>query len=373
MYLRKLELINYRNHKALTLELNQRLNIILGKNAQGKTNILEAIYFLATGTSCQTNLPRELINWENKFVSIKGLVFYQGREVSLAAAISYKPTSQAGERVLAPVYTRSSSSLLKVVLFSPDDITIIKGEPEERRSFLDEFGSQVSAQYRHWRRQYGRILKHRNALLKTLPEKPPRGAAETIEAWNERLVEAGARLLVFRENLVKKLNHHSSRLYAEISPGTALSIKYVSNVGALEDKTLETVKAELKEAVQASLAKDIERGITLVGPHRDDLIFLDGEINLRSFGSQGEQRTAALSLKLAELEILGEEIGEPPVLLLDDVMSELDASRREKLMERVRNGAQAIITSTNPGYFEEFHLKEASVFEIKGKMVERLL
>ncbi|MDP3014385.1 MAG: DNA replication/repair protein RecF [Candidatus Subteraquimicrobiales bacterium] len=372
MYLKRLELINFRNYKNFVIEFGEKLNVVLGENAQGKTNVLEAIYLLSTGKSHRALTIKELVSRGASVANVRGTVCYRGRETRLKITINNQDeVGLARKENAVQIGTSSTPSLLKAVLFSPEDSAIVKGGPEKRRDFLDDFGFQLSPKYRYWRRQYGKILKQRNALLKTMPKEP--NAGEALWVWDERLAEAGAHLTIWRESLVESLNTNCACIYSEIAPGAALSIKYVNGAGAKGNKTFEVIESKLKEVLRADLIKDRERGATSAGPHRDDLVFLDKEVDLRSFGSQGEQRTTALALKLAELEILKEEIGESPVLLLDDVMSELDENHRLRLMAAVLNSAQTIITSTNPGYFNELHFKEASVFEVKEGKARRML
>lgn len=379
MKVQSLKLISYRNYKELSLELASGINIFTGKNAQGKTNIVEALYYAATGGSYRTNTETDLVLWEAVGASIRikferkdvanelKFIFIRGKR----RQISYNGHNIKGKELIGAI---------NMVLFSPEDLFLIKGAPANRRKFIDMEISQASTAYYNELTKYNHLLQQRNSLLKKIKEK--KASMEMLPLWDEQLSDSGAKITIKRLETVKKLNMLANLMQRRISGNTEnLSISY--QVKGLEGEDAKILKNNNGEAIFKSLKmwynnslkrlseEDMWRGYTSVGPHRDDIaVFVNG-IDLRSFGSQGQQRTGVLALKLSELEFIRSETGEYPILLLDDVMSELDADRRRKLLEFIqRESIQTVITATDTAYFQDnsigkyYHVSSGTVSEI---------
>ena len=333
MQIARLKLNYFRNYEALDLRPRPGLNVIVGENAQGKTNAVEAIFFCAFSRSHRTARDAELIN--------QGMSGgYVGLDVQ----------TRAGERkqvFIDRLQTQRSGELmgvLNVVMFSPEDLELVKGAPAERRRFLDMELSQLRPAYYYKIQQYNAALKQRNALLKGEPgrECSQREVREQLYVWDEQLAAAGADVMRMRQEFVDSLSTLARDLHRSISGGREqLAVSYAPSVDAARYGGTE--REALQEALYASALDDIRRGFTTMGPHRDDLSVCLGDAPVRVFGSQGQQRTAALSLKLAEREIFHDEFDEYPVLMLDDVLSELDAQRQAFVLNRI-GGGQTLIT-----------------------------
>ena len=345
MLVERLKLNDFRNYGSLRLTPGRGLNVIFGENAQGKTNAVEAIFLCAFARSHRTPRDAELIN-----AGMSG--GYVGLEIQTAAGsrlIEIKLRDGANKEIFVDrLACRRSGELMGVmnaVMFSPEDLELVKGAPAERRRFLDMELSQFRPAYFFALQRYNKALRERNALLRPEAVRARTGEAlrRELYVWDEQLITLGADIILKRAAFIEKLGGIAARLHHEISAGReALTIRYDPDV-RLTDAGPEDA---LAEALYASVSEDIRRGYTTVGPHRDDIdISLSGG-SVRTFGSQGQQRTAALSMKLSELELLREDRGEPPVLLLDDVLSELDARRQRALLEAMRD-CQSFLTCTS--------------------------
>ncbi|MHB0976936.1 MAG: DNA replication/repair protein RecF [Candidatus Aquicultorales bacterium] len=355
MRINELRLISFRNFSDTTVGLGPGFNLVIGRNARGKTNLLEAAYILAMGKSPRTGSLREVVRFGEEWAKIHGKAEAEGRACDLEATIH--ANGRSGFKVNGVRYDRRRAPLsMPIAIFSPDHLRLIKGPPEERREFLDSILTQTSPAYSHNRLTYGKVLRERNVAL----QKVAVGAMDEsiIDVYDEQLVASGTPLIEERAVLVERLSDVARGCYEELAAG-ALTVEYQSQI-APEGEVAGSFSSKLAERRTAELA----RGITLVGPHRDDLgVVLSGS-EMRSFASQGEQRTACLALKLAELEVLEEAFHVKPLLLLDDVMSELDEGRRRALMLKVLAGGQALISSTNVDYFSEEELRSATVTDL---------
>lgn len=348
MKVRALSLYNYRNYSKLDLEFKHNLNIFVGQNAQGKTNILESIYVGAMGRSHRTSTENELVRWQQPGGSITLSFTRQDIENKLV----FKFISNQNKEIILNGHTIKTRDLighLNAVMFSPEDLMLIKGVPAGRRKFLDSEISQASPSYYRNLMQYNRIVSQRNNLLKKIREN--RAKASMLETWDEQLAVSAAVIVEKRQSAIKKLAMLANLMHRKITNSREnLTISYLQS-GIIEP--VDNLKDWYLQQMTANRSVDIARGSTSVGPHRDDLIFEVNGINLRNFGSQGQQRTGVLAVKLAEIEFIKSETGEYPVLLLDDVMSELDASRREQLLSFIKDRIQTFITATEPKYFSE--------------------
>ena len=348
MNIKRLELKNFRNYKDETIELPSGASVFLGQNAQGKTNILEAVYYAALGRSHRTSADMELVRWDEGEALLSLDFFRMSAENKLEFRF-FRDSRRKIFRNGAPIRMKDLVGTINVVLFSPEDLFLIKGAPAGRRRFLDMEISQADPSYFYDLAVYTRLLTQRNTLLKRVRD----GEADESEIplWDVQIVPRAVNLIKKRIDTVKKLDELASGTQREISGGREkLSLRYELH-GADGDMTKDLF-SWYNEKLAESLRLDIVRGVTRFGPHRDDLAFFVNGTDLRAFGSQGQQRTGVLSLKLAELAFFKEETGEYPILLLDDVMSELDRDRREKLLSFIRGEKmQALITATDEAYF----------------------
>jgi len=356
MKVNKLILRNFRNYINLTLTFTHGINIFIGDNGQGKTNILEAIYYAAMGHSHRTNTDTELIRWQQDSASIS--IFFS--RLSIENSIVLKFNTNQKKEIINNNYTikpKELIGLLNVVLFSPEDLMLIKGMPTMRRRFLDMEISQISPAYYQQLLKYNRILAQRNTLLKKIREHTEK--AEMLDAWDEQLATIGSQIVKKRQIAIKKLAMLANLMHRKITDNKE-NLTVIYHKHGIDENIIENLADEYRKKLVELRQHDIYRGSTSVGPHRDDLILSVNGINLRTFGSQGQQRTGVLALKLSELEFIKSETGEYPVLLLDDVMSELDASRREHLIAFIQDRIQTFITATEKKYFPdnkfgEFH------------------
>ena len=349
MEVRGIELVNYRNYAVQSLAAAPDINVFLGPNAQGKTNILEAVYYAALGRSHRTNADSELIRWEEESARVR-LDFVR---LGVENTLEFRFHRGRRRQILyngQSIPTRELIGAVNVVLFSPEDLFLVKGAPQGRRRFLDMEISQADPNYFHDLAIYTRLISQRNTLLKSLRERPQERSS--LEPWDVQVAEYAARVVQKRRAAVEKFNRLAGEMQRRLSrEAETLSVRYEVH-GLPEETVTEGLVSWYNQRLKETAMLDIRRGATGIGPHRDDLALLVNGIDLRSFGSQGQQRTGALALKLAELSFLREETGEYPILLLDDVMSELDRGRRQELLEFIRQQRiQTFITATEEAYF----------------------
>ena len=353
MQITELTLRSYRSYETLHLAFDPGVQIFLGANAQGKTNIIEALYYAAFGRSHRTSSDAELIRVGADGAHI-GLSF---RRHDVPGELSFTFARGARRRITyagESLRQRDLVGLLPMVLFSPEDLFLVKGAPALRRRYLDAELSQASPAYYGELLRYTRILKQRNAVLKDIRERL--AAPDDLPPWDAQLAKSAAYIVTRRIAAVAQLGALSARVQAVLAAGEELALAYeIAGAGAedfAEDDMTESLHVWYNKMLCEGRARDIARAATGVGPHLDDLVLRVGGMSLRSYGSQGQQRTGALALKLAELFYLQENIGEAPILLLDDVMSELDADRRRALLDFIRHERiQTFITATDAAYF----------------------
>ena len=353
MQITELTLRSYRSYETLHLAFDPGVQIFLGANAQGKTNIIEALYYAAFGRSHRTSSDAELIRVGADGAYI-GLSF---RRHDVPGELSFTFARGARRRITyagESLRQRDLVGLLPMVLFSPEDLFLVKGAPVLRRRYLDAELSQASPAYYGELLRYTRILKQRNAVLKDIRERL--AAPDDLSPWDAQLARSAAYIVTRRIAAVAQLGALSARVQAVLAAGEELALAYeIAGAGGedfAEDDMTESLHVWYNKMLCEGRARDIARAATGVGPHLDDLVLRVGGMSLRSYGSQGQQRTGALALKLAELFYLQENIGEAPILLLDDVMSELDADRRRALLDFIRHEhIQTFITATDAAYF----------------------
>ncbi len=362
MKIKAIALEGFRNYDGVKIELDPKLNLIIGQNAQGKTNLLEAIYVSGFGKSFRTTKDNDLIHFEKDYAAVKVDV---EKANGYCESIEYRLMKGKKAFLINGVNITKISELLgtlNIIVFYPDDLKLIKENPTERRRFINRELSHISKTYCLDIIEYNRVLAQRNELLKTIAYKP--GLKETLDIWDAQLCDKGARIIKKRSEFITALNLISQKIHSGITQGKEnLKVAYDT---AIKDLTsYDTIKEALMTQLKKNVDGDVKRGFTSVGPHRDDLTITINGINIRSFGSQGQQRTAALSLKLSEIEIIKNEVGEMPILLLDDVMSELDIQRQKELIHTLKD-VQTIITTTDIQNLLDDYINTSKVIQIKN-------
>ena len=342
MFLNQLELKNFRNYQQLKLELSENINIFIGKNAQGKTNLLEAIALLCLGKPVRTKKEHELIKWGTGHCFCRGQFqeSENSRLVEIGIGLKEKRIKVDGQ----VVKNNSVFGKIPVVIFSPDDLQIVKGAPQQRRDFIDVYLAQIEPKYRYVYYNFYKVLQQRNRLLK----KDFVDQAE-LETWNEQLIEKGSKVIKYRNSLINSVKPYITEAQQVISGDKeVLNLEYISlNAPVLIDDENE-IRKKFQEELWNIRDYELLRRLTLVGPHRDELrLTINYQIELKNFGSQGQQRTAALALKLGLVEKIKEARGVYPLILLDDVMSEFDDHRKQHLLQLLISSSQTFITSTS--------------------------
>lgn len=360
MNIRSIELKNFRNYENLEIFFDEGTNILFGDNAQGKTNILEAAYMSGTTKSHKGSRDKEMIRFGEEEAHLKTVVARGGREYQIDMHLK---KNRAKGIAIDKIPIKKASELfgiLNIVFFSPEDLNIIKNGPAERRRFLDSELCQLDRIYLADLTNYNKILAQRNKLLKDMIYRP--SLCDTLPVWDMQLIETGKKIIRRRKQFVDELREIVSDIHYRISGGKEeLFLKYEPNI---DDIFFEDELSRAKE-------KDKKLCQTSVGPHRDDLLFSIGDVDIRKYGSQGQQRTSALSLKLSEIELVRKSISDTPVLLLDDVLSELDSSRQNYLLNNISD-TQTIITCTGLDEFVRNRFTVNRVFEvIAGHVYER--
>ena len=359
MLIKSLELANYRNYDSLEIHFSGGTNILYGNNAQGKTNILEAIYLSSTTKSHKGSKDGDIIHFNQEEAHIRTVLEKDGLESRIDMHL--RKNKSKGIAVDGQKIKKASEllGLLNVVFFSPEDLNIIKNGPAQRRRFLDLELCQLDKIYLSDLTNYNKILNQRNKLLKDLAQR--RDLADTLPVWDLQLVEYGQRIIRRRDAFVQELRETVLRMHKNISGNREeLMLSYEPDTRA------EEFEAQLHKVRE----KDLKYCQTSVGPHRDDLLFQISGADIRTFGSQGQQRTSALSLKLSEIELVKKSIHDTPVLLLDDVLSELDSSRQNYLLSSIHD-IQTIITCTGLDEFVKNRFQIDRVFEVRNGRVER--
>lgn len=339
MIIKNLTLRNFRNYENETFRFSEGVNVLSGKNAQGKTNCAEAVFYLCTGASLRIKHERQLIKRGEKQAYLRAEVESRAGKITLEANIfeNKRELFVNGNRIARMVDFLGN---MRSVFFSPGELRIVQDGPDERRRFLNLSISQTSKPYASALLRYNKILEQRNNLLKN---RDVSLVLETLPVWDEQLSAYAASIVKKRREYLSRLSPLAQEAHSFLTDGAeALSIGFES--GYPEEEV--EIKNQLVRELQSAYERDLKLGFTTIGPHRDDVKIEIGGVDARGYASQGQTRTAALSLKLAELEIFGEISGEPPILILDDVMSELDLARRRKLLSRTGN-VQCILTCTH--------------------------
>ena len=360
MIIRDLKCADFRNYEYLSLDFSPGINVLYGDNAQGKTNILEAIYVCATSRSHRGTKDREMIRFDCEEGHLR--MTAEKKEVPLRIDIHLKKGRGKGVAVNGMPIRKLSElfGLVNVIFFSPEDLSIVKNSPAERRRFMDMELCQLDPYYTYDLTNYNKALMQRNKLLKEMEGRPD--LADTLSVWDEQLVKFGVGVIRRRKEFIEELNVILEEVHTSLTGGKEkLILQYRPNVVS-EEKFLSSLRT--------GKIRDMGAGTTLSGPHRDDMDFSANDIDVRHFGSQGQQRTAALSLKLAEIELVKKKTGDFPVLLLDDVFSELDAGRQSHLLDHISR-IQTILTCTGMDEFVKNNVRiDRKYFVENGTVTE---
>lgn len=358
MIIKSLELTNYRNYDSLNINFSEGTNILYGNNAQGKTNILESIFLCATTKSHKGSKDKEIIKFGHEESHIRAYIEKNDIQQRIDMHLRSSKTKAIAIDEMKIKKAAELLGLLKVVFFSPEDLSIIKNGPAERRRFIDMELCQIDNFYLYNLNNYNKIVNQRNVLLKDLYMNP--SLRDTINIWNSQLISYGSKVIERRKVFIDQLNEIIRDIHKTLSGGKEeITIVYEPNT------EIENFEAELMKCTE----KDIKLKQTTVGPHRDDISFMVDGIDIRKYGSQGQQRTAALSLKLSEIELIKKITKENPILLLDDVLSELDSNRQNYLLNYIGK-MQTIVTCTGLDEFINNRFEIDKVFKIEeGKIV----
>jgi DNA replication and repair protein RecF len=397
MYLKHLSLTNFRSLTRLDVELPKRAVLLVGSNAQGKTSVLEAIYFLAAFTSFQTHADRQIVNFheaKNSLAVTRLVADYQRGKTKhrLEARLILEPTGVNGQRlrkeILLDGVKRQVNDVIghfNAVIFVPQMSQIIEGGPEERRRYLNLALAQTVPAYARVLHEYNQAVSQRNALLKTLSEGV--GNKDQLEVWDEALVKFGSQIILWRIQAIQEIERFASRVHSDLTRGDEiLRLAYEpaydplpkpnGQLGLKIDTDINRSAIELDEIQNGFLsrlkqirAEEIARGVTTIGPHRDDLRFIINKADVSDYGSRGQVRTTLLALKLAEVDWMKARTNETPVILLDEVMAELDLSRRADLLKYVSQDQQVLFTTTDLSLFDSKFVSESEIWDVQGGVV----
>jgi DNA replication and repair protein RecF len=384
MYIENLTLTNFRNYAQLELSLPRQMVVLQGDNAQGKTNLLEAIYLLATTRSPLTTAERELIRWQTwqepiPVARLTAQVCRAGDNLHLEIALKGDTRQDGPQSGLVtkqikvnglPRRAAEVVGLVNAVMFSAPDIELIGGAPALRRRYLDVTLCQVDSRYLRSLQAYNKVLLQRNHLLRLIQEREAQPAE--LKFWDDELVEQGSYLVLERRQLVAELNQRTKVVHSQLAPGESLTLLYLPSLGREAGQDLAQTRQAFAQALGQVQGREIAAGMSLVGPHRDDLQFLNNGIDLGIYASRGQQRTISLSLKLAEAGFFKDKRGEPPILLLDDVLSELDHKRRSYLLAWLADYEQVLLTTTEFEFLPAEFLTGAAVFQVRQGIISPL-
>ena len=359
MKIKSLKLKNFRNYDFLKIEFNEATNIFYGDNAQGKTNILESLYLSGTTKSHRGTKDRDMIEFENEEAHIETIIEKNG--IDFQIDMHLKKNGPKGIAINKIPIKKASElfGIIHLVFFSPEDLNIIKNGPSERRKFIDLELAQLDKVYLSDLSNYNRIINQRNKLLKEITISSKVDLKETLDIWDIQLVMYGNRIIERRKKFIKEINYIIATIHSTLTGGKEqIELLYESSIGNLK----------LEEALIKNRERDLRMKSTSIGPHRDDICFMVGTLDIRKFGSQGQQRTAALSLKLSEIELVKEIIKDTPILLLDDVLSELDKNRQNYLLDSIHD-IQTLITCTGLDEFVNHRFSINKLFHVHNGQI----
>lgn len=361
MYIKKVEIVNFRNYNSVTVNLHDKINIIYGNNAGGKTNLLESIYVLGLTKSHRSFIDNNLIKNGCDFFKLKGLLVKDGIKYNLEINNNRRKRMLLDQKEVNKISEYISN--MNIIIFYPEDLEIIKGSPGVRRNFLDLELSQLYSNYINILTEYNRLLKMRNERLKIENNYND----QYLDILTEYLVDRGVMIYKMRLKLVTRLNEYCSDIYEDLTGNKGFVIKYRPNILINDDN----IKEKYLETYKKNRFKEFKVGKTLYGPHLDDIEFYLNDVNLKHYGSQGQQRISVIATKLAEIEIFKKYKKEIPILLLDDVFSELDVEKRNNLLKYIDGDIQTIITTTDLENFDKDILANSKIIKIEnGKIIE---
>jgi len=369
MILNQITLINFRNYSKISVDLCNKINILIGDNAQGKTNILESIYVLGITKSHRAVIDNNLIKENESFCKIKGNIETKNLSRNLEFFLSGKEKKVFINKNQVKKLTDYISKF-NIIIFTPDDLELVKGSPNVRRKFLNIEIGQIDNKYLNILNDYNKLLKTRNEYLKQL--NPKNLNNKLIEVLNERIIDKALYIYEKRFEFIELINSKITDIYIDITNDDNLKIKYVNNLG-IEKFDKDYIKNILFEKLNINLEREIILGQTLFGPHKDDFSFILNDNDVKSYGSQGQQRTCILSLKLSEIYIFVEKTKENPILLLDDIFSELDDTKKNNIIKYINKNIQTIITTTDLNQINKELLKDSYIYKIENGNVERLM
>lgn len=364
MYIDRIELKDFRNYDSIEMNFSSKINVFIGENAQGKTNLMESLYVLSMAKSHRTSNDKELIRWEADYGKIKGDIQKKYGQLPLELILS-KKGKKAKVNHLEQTRLSDYIGQLNVVMFAPEDLYLVKGSPQVRRRFLDMEIGQISPIYLHDLLQFQKIMKQRNHILKQHQGKPMLNDV-MFDVYTEQYIDAAVKVIQKRFHFMQLLQQWAEPIHFGISRGLEkLRITYNSSTGIQPEWSSNEMKNHLEKKIAANQNRELYRGVSLIGPHRDDLQFFVNDYDVQTYGSQGQQRTTALSLKLAEIELIKQEVGESPVLLLDDVLSELDDYRQSHLLNTIQGDVQTFVTTTSVEGIAHETIQQAELFHVE--------
>lgn len=359
MYISDLKLVNFRNYENERIEFNNKTNILVGGNAQGKTNLLESVYYCSKGRSFKTNSDRNIIRKGENSFSLDAQIIRDNRRKLIHIESAENKLIEINGIGIDTI--KEMKNQFEIVYFLPDHLRIVKDGPDLRRELVDEAIENIRPSFKNILTDYNRVLRQRNAKLKNRS----RYFKEELSALTCQLISLGSRVVMARNEYISLLKEKAKKIHAYLTAGEEnIDLKYKSSMGQISSE--EQVRSSLEEIINSSLDDDLEKGYTTRGPHRDDLnIYING-MNIKKYASQGQQRSAILSIKLGEIEIIKEYNGHTPILLLDDVFSELDKGRRQRLLANIQ-GMQSLISSNDinfdiSGDISIYKVKEGKIY-----------
>lgn len=359
MFIKKLMLINYRNYKSLDINLEKNVNVFIGDNAQGKTNILEAMYYCGFAKSHRTSKDKELVNWKEDIAYLSLSIGRDRLDKRIEISILKSGKKAISVNSIKIKKIGELFGIFNVVMFSPEDLKIIKESPGIRRRFIDMEICQFNNKYYYNLVQYNKVLNERNIVLKNR-----KLSGEMLDIYDKQLVSFGEYIIKSRIEYIAKLNFYGEKIHRDITMQKEnIEFKYLSSIRDFDD-----IKNNFYNLLVKNRNRDIERGISSIGPHRDDFSVFINNIETKSYGSQGQQRTAVLTMKFSSLRILKEVTNEYPVLLLDDVLSELDFNRKKYILSSIRD-IQTIITCTGVSDIEKYLDSNYKIFKVSDGVI----
>ena len=358
MKIKVLKLKNYRNCSDIELDFSSDKVLIIGKNAQGKTNILESIYFLSQLKSPRTANIKELVNFAEANFEIIAEIYKSHTDIDIA--VNYENSKKILKLNNLKTTPKNFKSVLKTVLFSTEDLLLLRGAPQDRRDWLDRAISQIYPAYDDRISKYEKIRIQKNNLLKQ-----PELNNDLLDVFNQQMVITGTNIILIRQKFLQELKFHAISKHKNIAEFEEFNIEY-----SIPLYTTEDIARHLEEQLVLRRDEEIARKQSCVGPHRDDIFFYINDKDATKFASQGQQRTVVLALKLAEINLITEKLGESPILLLDDVLAELDDVRQNYLLKTIENDTQTIITSVDTLLFDEKFLEDVKIYNIKNGQIQ---